>query len=83
MDEIFSHVGINTHRLSREPQEYKIALAWAAAAPETLGYLLCGQDPNRHDEYTQRDATVAATVMQWLGSPVGEGFLAECGYVKK
>jgi hypothetical protein len=29
-------------------------------------------------ELTQRDATVAATVIQWLGSNVGWSFLNEC-----
>ncbi len=34
-------------------------------------------DGSRPGEITQRDATVAASVIQWLGSHVGQGFLAE------
>lgn len=68
------HQGISTNRLESNPDEKVFAEAWAKEAPTTLGYLLCGQDRSQH-EYTQRDATVAATVIQWLGSPVGAGFL--------
>lgn len=56
--------------------EKKFADAWEEQAPRTIGYLLCGQDRHFHD-YTQRDAEVAATIIQWLGSPVGESFVRE------
>lgn len=32
---------------------------------------------------SDRDRVVAATVIQWLGSPVGQGFLEELGYTSK
>ena len=70
------HEGLNAQRLKREPTEQAYAEAWAERAPTTLGYLLCGQDRTKHD-YSQRDAEVAATIIQWLGSHVGECFLAE------
>lgn len=70
------HEGINTHRLSREPLEAAFAKGWSEQAPTTLGYLLCGQERDAHD-YSQRDATVAATIIQWLGSPVGSSFVDE------
>jgi hypothetical protein len=69
------HVGINEDRIKREPLEKAYAKAWEDIAPETLGYLLCGQDRTFHN-YSQRDATVAATIIQWLGSPVGSEFVA-------
>lgn len=34
-----------------------------------------GQDP---EPITQRDAAVAATVVQWMGSPIGQAFMDEC-----
>lgn len=68
------HVGLCANRISRENNERLFAEAWAKEAPRTLGYLLCGQDTRQHN-YSQRDAEVAATVIQWLGSPVGAGFL--------
>ena len=70
------HQGISRNRLSREPLEKKFADEWEKIAPTTLGYLLCGQDRSFHD-YTQHDAAVAATIIQWLGSPVGEAFVRE------
>ncbi len=70
------HEGLATHRLSSNPLEAAFAEAWAKMAPQTLGYLLCGQDKNTH-EYSQRDATVAATIIQWIGSPVGSSFVQE------
>ena len=74
--EKIKHHGISRHRLSQNPLEHKFADAWEKMAPLTLGYLLCGQDCNPHD-YTERDAEVAATMIQWLGSPVGESFVRE------
>ena len=70
------HHGVSRHRLLQNPLEQKFADGWEKMAPTTLGYLLCGQDSNFHD-YTERDAEVAATMIQWLGSPVGESFVRE------
>lgn len=70
------HEGISIHRLNREPKEAAFAAAWKDRAPGSLGYLLCGQDRRLHD-YSQRDATIAATIIQWLGSPVGQNFIDE------
>jgi len=70
------HEGISRHRLEQNPLEKKFAEEWDKKAPLTLGYLLCGQDRHFHD-YTQRDAEVAATIIQWLGSPVGESFVRD------
>ncbi len=70
------HEGVSIHRLSTNRLEALYAEAWSEQAPHTLGYLLCGQDRWQHD-YSQRDATVAATIVQWLGSPVGSSFVEE------
>ena len=70
------HIGINAHRIPREESERQFAYAWQKRAPNTLGYLLCGQDRHDHD-YSERDAQVAATIIQWLGSAVGSGFIDE------
>ncbi len=70
------HQGLSRHRLSSNPLENLYADAWEKKAPGTLGYLLCGQDRCDHD-YSQRDATVAATIIQWLGSPVGRSFVED------
>jgi hypothetical protein len=77
------HEGLNKHRLSREPLEKIYARKWAEANDRrpgmphgTLQYLL-GDDNRPLDELDQRDAEVAATVIQWLGSPVGQFFVAD------
>ncbi len=74
MSQKVKHVGLNNYRLRREPLEKVFAEEWEKMAPTTLGYLLCGQEREYHD-YTPRDAEVAATIIQWLGSPVGSSFV--------
>jgi hypothetical protein len=68
------HEGISRHRLASNPLEALYAEEWEKQAPGTLGYLLCGQEKSQHD-YSERDAQVAATIIQWLGSPVGSVFV--------
>lgn len=78
------HVGLNTHRFEQNPEERRFAEAWDRFAENNLKYLL---DPHvdgqvHVPECTLEEHTVAATVVQWLGSPVGETFLLELGYVR-
>lgn len=70
-----AHEGKNIHRLSREPLERKFHDEWKHMHEygNTIGYIL--GDNNEQAVLTERDETVAATVIQWLGSPVGQGFL--------
>lgn len=42
----------------------------------SLKYLL--SEDNRAAEVSDRDELVAATVIQWLGSPMGQNFLRRC-----
>ena len=71
------HEGLFKHRLSREannPREAAFAKQWHQENNEKENRrLLNNLVPIR----TQRDATVAATVIQWLGSDVGMGFLRD------
>jgi hypothetical protein len=32
---------------------------------------------------SRREESIVITTIQWLGSPVGQGFLRECGFVKE
>jgi hypothetical protein len=70
------HEGFSAHRLKQNPLEAAYAKAWAEQAPHTLGWLLKNYDTEQVD-YSPRDAQVAATMIQWLGSPVGSSFVAE------
>jgi hypothetical protein len=76
------HRGMHAHRLNREPEERRFANAWREQQRgNTLDYLL--DEANRGvATASERDDTVAATVIQWLGSPVGQHFLSDLGYVK-
>ena len=79
------HEGLHTHRLKSNPREKVFAEAWrtqcetAPGKPNgTLTYLLCVGDQRYLEPPTQEQSTIAATVIQWLGSPVGFSFLEEC-----
>lgn len=73
--------GINAHRLKDNPLEKKFADAWEAENTEgrnTLEYLLAKKINHPYPgEVSKRDREVAASVIQWLGSPVGSYFVKE------
>lgn len=77
--------GLHTHRLKDNPEEQRFADAWAQhnAMGKTLAYLLTVGDQHFPVMPSDRDGEVAATVIQWLGSPVGQGFLRDLGYERK
>lgn len=88
------HRGLHKWRYKDNPLEQRFADEWAKlndgerGGVPTLLYLLA-EDNNRPllEEMSERDAQVAATVIQWLGSPVGSSWLVEtlekAGYVMK
>jgi hypothetical protein len=71
------HVGKSSNRLHPDadnPREVAFAMEWSdmndhKKRKPTLAYLL--------DGFSDRDAEVAATVIQWLGSNVGMCFLED------
>ncbi len=79
--------GLNEHRFKENPDEKKFAETWRRHQEQgrVLAHLLdsrevhSGSPPMPSD----RDFAVAATVVQWLGSPVGKLFLEEVGFVDK
>lgn len=78
--------GVSQFRFASNPSEKTFAEHWERInvsrfegldGKGVLDYLLA-KDPNYpKDEVTERDRQVAATVIQWLGSPVGTHFLRE------
>ena len=82
--------GLYTHRFKDNPDERKFAKEWdkkcnSPFAGNLLKYLL---SPKHHklaelEQPSDRDRTVAATIIQWLGSPVGQNFLETCGFSKR
>jgi hypothetical protein len=85
MSNKIKHVGKNTHRFKSNPLEERFAKVWkrintlhySGVRLATLDYLLADDINYPNGEVTPRDAEVAATVIQWLGSPVGQEFLRE------
>jgi len=78
------HHGLAPYRLADNPEEKRFAKKWQKHNDDgnTLAWLLDPERGNswRPTEPSDRDVEVAATVMQWLGSPVGQGFLRDLGY---
>jgi len=79
-------LGISEHRLDREPLEKRFAEAWqrlndtsnSGRGKSTLDYLMDKDSRGVPDPpLTDRDWLVASTVIQWLGSPVGQCFISE------
>lgn len=78
------NVGLRHYRLKDNPLEKKFAEAWELENErgDLLDHLMDiremqgGSPP----EAAEIPRTVAATVIQWLGSPVGQGFLSNLGF---
>lgn len=73
--------GLHPYRYKSNPLERRFAIAYAehntvgSANRSALAYLLTEGDQRFPLEPTERDRSIAATVIQWLGSPVGSSFL--------
>lgn len=77
------HVGKHTHRFASNPREKIAADLWRdqcgyppIGGADQFDWLMGNGERPAHD-ITDRDREVAATVIQWLGSPVGNNFLRE------
>jgi len=72
--------GKNQHRLSQNPLEEKFAKEWekrnTLSRHGMLEYILAGEN-NTPAFVEDHDREVAASVIQWLGTPVGQGFLTD------
>lgn len=73
------HKGLNQHRFNDNPLEKVFAEKWNEfnTSGHTLEYLLSPSNRRESTTMTDRDSIVAATVIQWLGSPVGQSFLRQ------
>lgn len=76
------HDAQKSYRFKDNPTEQEFSEAWAAeqGSRDLLGYIL--GDGNSPASYTERDAFVAARVVQWLGTPVGMAFLGCRGFAR-
>lgn len=77
--------GLHPNRFKENPEEHRFAKAWDKIGEKSLANILddrpihTGRPPMPSD----RDYLVGATLIQWLGSPVGQAFLGGLGYAKK
>lgn len=73
--------GLHQHRFSQNPLEEKFAKAWEKLNPKgsnnNLEYILALNNNRPRGEVSDRDRQVAATIIQWLGSPVGRNFIKD------
>ena len=71
--------GNNEHRLEQNPLEKRFAEIWENKVTDNrlLDYLLSHPNAKTQHFPTDHEHFVAATVIQWLGSPVGQHFLTE------
>ena len=82
------HKGHNAFRLGlkRNSEEMRFAEAWDSEHKRPnagiLGSLLSGSD-EEPAHVTPDQRKTAATVIQWLGSPVGNAFLSDLGYRRR
>lgn len=79
--------GFHTHRFADNPEERRFAEAWERMNGQSSAvttFLLRGDDVEGYVEgASDRERAIVATVIQWLGSPVGQGFLRDLGYERK
>jgi hypothetical protein len=75
--------GFSSHRYNREPLEKLFAECWQEENTQlavrncTLDHLFSGNVDEHYVEIqSNENYKLAATLIQWLGSPVGQGFLA-------
>ena len=74
--------GLFRYRTVKNPLEKAFAKAWDLDGPMLLPHLLYPNTMYSEPPLpTPRECAVAATLIQWLGSPVGQDFLAF--YAKK
>lgn len=80
------NTGMHTHRLAENPEEERFANAWRQYNQTTLLEWLLTPSALHERRWpapiSERDEVVAATIVQWLGAPVGQGFLRDLGYVR-
>jgi hypothetical protein len=79
------HQGLALHRLGENPLEKRFADKWDQLQNRghILDYLLSPTNRLEDSTTTQRDETIAATIIQWLGSPVGQSFIEDVMNIEK
>ena len=71
------NVGLNIHRLADNPLELAYAREWDRLNInyDILAWII--GEGNTKGNPSERDYQIAATVIQWLGSPIGRNFVED------
>ena len=79
--------GLHVHRFRDNPEEKRFAEAWEEVNVhgQMINHLLDRRTVYQGSPPVASDIerTTAATVIQWLGSPVGQHWLRELGYERR
>ena len=76
--------GLHEYRFDQNPEERRISESFKEFAARNLAYLMrVGDQSGSPPPLDPHEAVVACTVIQWLGSPVGQHWLEELGYVRE
>jgi len=81
MSDDIKHIGnCQERRNIWNPGEIVYAEEWERVNNNQYLILLLNQSTNDffYNSISQRDAFVAATVIQWLGTNIGQGFIEKC-----
>lgn len=73
------HKGLSVNRLQDNPLEKAFAETWEEYNGQfnQLAYMLSEDNKLDWENVSDRDAQIAATVIQWLGSNVGQAFVRD------
>ena len=78
--------GINTNRFRSNPTEKIFAIKWEEINTDVHGklnnesvldFIMANESGHPKGEVSNRDREVAASVIQWMGSPIGLMFLKQ------
>jgi len=83
--------GYNTHRHKNNPKEKELHEKFVndfierKYGDKSMDRLVFGHDNNHfpNDHLSDREKKNVISTIQWLGSPVGQGFLRDCGFEVK
>lgn len=82
-------VGFNSHRLREDDPYYAEEILFVEKINKMMEFsdnflatLVHHNDGKKYVYLDDNEEKVALSIIQWLGTPVGVGFLESCGYKK-
>jgi hypothetical protein len=75
--------GSKTYRHEGNPDEKVFHDTFIEDHHNIMKYIASDLNSERFKILSKREEVLIINTIQWLGSPVGQGFLRDCGFVKK